>query len=368
MKFVDYAKIHLRSGSGGNGCASFRREKFIPYGGPDGGDGGSGGGIIFQGVKGKTTLLDFQFRQHFHASNGTRGMGKDKHGKSGEPLVLQVPLGTVVQDAETGEVLHEVVDEQPRLCLAGGAGGRGNTRFKTSTNRAPEMAEVGQPGIEKWIVLELKLMADVGLVGFPNAGKSTLISRISKARPKIADYPFTTLTPNLGMVQTEGFESFVVADIPGIIQGAHEGVGLGLRFLRHIERTALLLLLVDVSDTIEHDPMEEYRILLRELEAFQATLLDKPRAVALTKVDALSDAGRLEDLAAQLQGEGEQVYPISSVTGSGIPELVNYLGAQVLKQRAELASQDEHASASTPHKTPPHGRPAGSGISSERNR
>ena len=356
MRFVDYVKIHLRSGKGGKGCASFRREKFVPRGGPDGGDGGNGGDILIQGVKGKSTLLDFQFRQHFHAPGGTGGMGKDRHGKNGEPLVLKLPLGTIVQDAETGEALAEVVDEQPRLCLKGGTGGKGNTRFKTSSNRVPEQAEEGWPGIEKWVVLELKLMADVGLVGFPNAGKSTLISRISRARPKIADYPFTTLVPNLGMVQTEGFESFVVADIPGIIKGAHEGVGLGLRFLRHIERTALLLLMLDVSGAEEREPMAEYRILLEELEAFSATLPDKPRAVALTKTDAAPGAGAVQALAEQLRAAGETVFPISAVTGEGIPELVRHLGTQVFRLRRERASQDEYASASTPRRSPP---PAG---------
>jgi GTP-binding protein len=357
VKFVDQVKIHLRSGRGGNGCASFRREKFVPYGGPDGGDGGDGGHILFQGVGGKSTLLDFQFRQHIHAANGTGGMGKDRHGKCGEALILQVPLGTVVNDAETGEVLLEVVDEEPRLCLSGGAGGKGNTRFKTSTNRVPLDAEEGKPGVERWVSLELKLMADVGLVGFPNAGKSTLISRISQARPKVADYPFTTLVPNLGVVPGGGFESFVVADIPGIIRGAHDGAGLGLRFLRHIERTAMLLLMLDVSGMAEHEPMDEYRILLEEMEAFSAALPDKPRAVALTKVDAAPDAAALKDITAQLQALGERVFAISAVSGRGLDDLLLLLGGEVFALRAERASQDEHEIPSTPHKSsPPAGR------------
>jgi GTP-binding protein len=362
MKFVDYVKINLRSGRGGNGCASFRREKFVPHGGPDGGDGGDGGGIYFAGTPGKATLLDFQYRQHFHAANGTGGMGKNMHGRSGEDMVLQVPFGTVVNDAETGETLLEVVDEQSILCLKGGRGGRGNTRFKTSTNRAPEQFGTGEPGSDKWVVLELRLMADVGLVGFPNVGKSTLISRISKARPKIADYPFTTLTPNLGVVQAEGFQSFVVADIPGIIQGAHEGAGLGLRFLRHIERTALLLLLLDVSELAEKPPLEEYGILLGEMEAFSPTLLEKPRAVALNKIDTATEGSGLEALAGELERKGEEVFPISAVTGAGLPELLRFLAGRVIASREARATPDRPGAASTPRRTSPRARPRSGDI------
>ena len=351
MKFVDQVKVYLRSGRGGNGCASFRREKFIPRGGPDGGDGGKGGDVLFQGVKGKSTLLDFQFRQHMRAPDGTGGMGKKRHGRTGEPLVMQVPLGTVVTDAESGEVLMEVLDEEPRVCLAGGAGGRGNTRFKTSTNRLPMDAEEGRPGTEILVKLELKLMADVGLVGFPNAGKSTLISRISKARPKIADYPFTTLVPNLGVVPATGFESFVVADIPGIIRGAHEGAGLGLRFLRHIERTAMLLLMLDVSGMAENEPMVEYRILLEEMEAFAPSLPLKPRAVALTKVDSAPHPQELERIAAELTAAGERVFSISAVSGQGLSELLAHLAGQVLAAREEAATPDECGPSSTRRKS-----------------
>lgn len=333
MKFVDRVKINLRSGNGGNGCCSFRREKFVPRGGPDGGDGGTGGGIYFQGDKGKTTLLDFQFRQHLHAGTGGGGMGKKRHGKRGTPLTLAVPPGTEVKDAESGELLLEILDDQLQLCLAGGRGGRGNARFKTSTHRAPEEFETGQPGVERWVVLELKLMADVGLVGLPNAGKSTLISRVSRARPKIADYPFTTLVPNLGVVKTAGFESFVIADIPGIIAGAHGGAGLGIRFLRHIERTALLLLMLDISGWEERDPLDDYRVLLAEMEAFGPSLLDKPRAVALTKTDLVEKNPGVSQLQKTLAAKGEPVFPISSVTGEGLNELIGHLAREVAAVR-----------------------------------
>ena len=346
MKFVDSAKINLRSGEGGNGCSSFRREKYVPRGGPNGGDGGNGGAVYFQGNPAKATLLDFQYRQHFRARNGEAGMGKNMHGKNAAPLIIEVPFGTIVNDAETGRELLDVVDEQPRLCLKGGRGGKGNARFRTATDRAPRHWEEGEPGEERWVVLELKLFADVGLVGFPNAGKSTLISRISRARPKIAEYPFTTLAPNLGVVQTEGYESFVVADLPGIIRGAHEGAGLGLRFLRHIERTALLLILVDGTALAEPPPGEAYRTLLEELDAFDAKLLKKPRALALTKIDAATDDGTL---AAIREQAGETpVFPISAVSGEGIEALLRFLSGRVSSDRSQSRSPEKPASLSIP--------------------
>ncbi|MDH5751952.1 MAG: GTPase ObgE [Deltaproteobacteria bacterium] len=334
MQFVDYVKINIRSGSGGNGCSSFRREKFIPRGGPDGGNGGDGGDVYFLGTTRRTSLLDFHYHRHYRAPDGTGGKGKDMHGRSGEVLLIEVPFGTIVRDAESGDVLLEVLDETPLLCLRGGRGGRGNTTFKSSTNRTPEECTPGEPGEEKWVELELKLMADVGLVGFPNAGKSTLISRISKARPKIADYPFTTLTPQLGVVRATGYETFVVADIPGIIKGAHEGHGLGHRFLRHIERTAMLLLLLDCAQEPD-EVVLQYETLLDELGLHEAALLEKRRLVAITKTDASPDPEHLKDLVQRLEKRGEQVFPISAVAGRGLDELIAVLGREVKRLREE---------------------------------
>ncbi|MDH4120837.1 MAG: GTPase ObgE [Deltaproteobacteria bacterium] len=344
MKFVDYAKVEIRSGKGGNGCCSFRREKFIPFGGPDGGNGGDGGAVYVKGSTRRSTLLDFKFKQHFHAGTGGGGMGKDRHGKRGDDLVLELPLGTTLKDAETDELLMEVMDETPRLLMTGGRGGRGNATFRSSTNRVPMESTPGEDGQLRWVILELKLMADVGLVGYPNVGKSTFISRISKARPKIADYPFTTLVPNLGVVQGQGYSTFVVADIPGIIQGAHDGVGLGLQFLRHIERTALLLLMLDVSG-VTMDPWEEYQVLLSEMEQFSAALLNKPRLVALTKMDLVADETTLEPLKKQLAEKGETVFALSAVSGKGVEELVNRLAQEVAQLREkERAQQDQQKS------------------------
>jgi GTP-binding protein len=369
MKFVDYVKIHVRSGAGGNGCCSFRREKFVPRGGPNGGDGGRGGDIVFQGSARKATLLDFHFRRHFAAQRGGHGRGKDQHGKDGESLVIEVPFGTVVRDAATGEVLLECLDATPLPLLRGGQGGRGNTRFKSPTHRAPMECEPGQPGEERWIVLELKSIADVGLVGFPNAGKSTLIGRISRARPKVADYPFTTLTPNLGVVHAEGFESFAVADIPGLIPGAHAGAGLGDRFLRHIERTGLLLLLLDLSELAERGPWEQYETLLEELRLYSPALLTKPRAVALNKADLVPNLERLAPLRARLEERAETVYAISAATGQGLPELVSFLAERVNARRAAVESDSRsigRTSGSTPRRRAPLPPPVSSGSGATR--
>lgn len=333
MKFVDSVKIHVRSGNGGAGCTAFRREKYVPHGGPDGGDGGKGGDVFAVGEPGKNTLLDLSFQQHQHAEHGINGSGSDKHGRNGKDLYIRVPLGTVFKDIETGEIFLEVVEIKEYLLFPGGRGGRGNARFKTSTNRTPEYHQPGEPGHECWVRLELKLMADVGLVGFPNAGKSTLISSVSQARPKIADYPFTTLVPQLGVVKIADLDPFVIADIPGIIAGAHDGRGLGDRFLRHIERTASLLLLLDVSGFSENPPEEEYATLLEELELFSPKLLQKSRAIALTKLDSVSDYEALDAFQKFLEAAGEIVFRVSSVSKDGIPELLHYLGEVVKKER-----------------------------------
>ena len=333
MKFVDSVKIHVRSGKGGSGCTSFRREKYIPMGGPDGGDGGKGGDIYFVGDQNRNTLLDLSFQQHQHAENGANGSGSDKHGRNGKDLLIHVPLGTVVKNIETGEIFLEVVETKDYLLFSGGRGGRGNARFKTSTNRAPEYYQTGELGYDCWVRLELKLMADVGLVGFPNAGKSTLISNVSQARPKIADYPFTTLVPQLGVVKIANLDPFMIADIPGIVAGAHEGRGLGDRFLRHIERTASLLLLLDVSGFSEKSPQEEYTILIEELELFSPKLLEKSRAIALTKMDSVVEDNGLDELEKFLEALGETVFRVSSLSKVGIPELLHYLGELVTKER-----------------------------------
>ena len=333
MKFVDSVKIHVRSGNGGSGCSSFRREKYVPQGGPDGGDGGKGGDVFFVGDVSKNTLLDLSFKQHQYAESGMNGSGSDRHGRKGKDLRIHVPLGTVVKDNETGEIFIEVIEKKDYLLFNGGRGGRGNSRFKNSTNRAPEYHQPGEIGDDIWVRLELKLLADVGLVGFPNAGKSTLISSVSQARPKISDYPFTTLVPQLGVVKINEIDPFVIADIPGIIEGAHEGKGLGDRFLRHIERTSSLLLLLDVSGFSENYPKEEYEILIQELELFSPKLLEKPRAIALTKMDSVSEDIALNELVHFLEEKGETIFQISSITKKGIPELLQFLGKLVKKKR-----------------------------------
>ncbi len=323
--FIDYVKILCRSGKGGAGSRHFHRAKYIPKGGPDGGDGGRGGHIILKGNRHMWTLLPLRYRRHVFATNGQSGGENRSTGKDGEDQIIEVPVGTAVFDAETGDFLCEVTEDEEEIkLLRGGKGGLGNWHFATSTNRAPRYAQPGQPAIEKAVVLELKLLGDVGLVGFPNAGKSTLLSAISAAKPKIADYPFTTMEPSLGIVEYRGDKSFVMADIPGIIEGASEGKGLGLRFLRHIERNAVLLFMVPAdSDDIKKD----YEILLNEVRQFNPELADKSRVLAISKSDMLDDELR-EELAKELP-EGVPAVFISAVTGQGITELKDLLWREI---------------------------------------
>jgi GTP-binding protein len=330
MKFLDLAKVHIRSGAGGAGCVSFRREKFIEFGGPDGGDGGQGGSVWAEAAPGLNTLIDFRYQQHFFAKNGQPGMGSQRTGKSGEDIVLRVPAGTEILDADEETVIADLTEVGQRVLLArGGNGGWGNMQFKSATNRAPARANPGQEGVERTIWLRLKLIADAGLVGLPNAGKSTLLAAVSNARPKIADYPFTTLVPNLGVVGIDGRE-FVLADIPGLIAGASEGRGLGTQFLAHVERCAVLLHLVDgTSGTITRD----YRTIVTELAAYAGALAGKPRITALNKADAL-DARILSARRRALEkASGGPVFVISAVSGQGLPEVLRALQAEIARGR-----------------------------------
>lgn len=336
--FVDEVIVRVKGGDGGNGCMAFRREKFVPKGGPSGGDGGRGGDIVLFASKHHNTLLHFRYNPEHTAERGRHGEGSNRTGRNGAAIQLPVPLGTIAYDADTGDVLHDFTEEHDTFVIArGGRGGRGNQHFATPTNQAPTHHEPGRPGEEKRIRLELKLLADVGLVGFPNAGKSTLISRISAARPKIADYPFTTLVPNLGVVQTEDDRTFVVADIPGLIEGAHEGHGLGIQFLRHIERTSLLLHLVDVSEMSGREPAADFHVILGELGSFSETLAAKPMFVVATKMDAAQDPARVESLEAAAKERGLPVFRISAVTGEGLRELVRAAASAVLRQEPPSA-------------------------------
>ncbi|MBI4849302.1 MAG: GTPase ObgE [Nitrospirae bacterium] len=283
MQFIDQVKVYVKAGDGGRGCISFRREKYVPKGGPNGGDGGRGGHIIFKAVSNLNTLLDLKYQQQYRAERGEHGMGKDMHGKNGKDLTIPVPPGTLIKDADTGEILSDLtIEGQEFFAAKAGRGGLGNAHFKTATRQAPMFAQPGEPGEEKNLVLELKLLADVGLIGLPNAGKSTLISALSAARPKVADYPFTTLIPVLGVVKHEDFRSFVIADIPGLIEGAHKGAGLGFQFLRHVERTSILLHLVDISEMAEGDPVENFEKINKELELYSPELMKKPLSVNIS--------------------------------------------------------------------------------------
>ena len=336
--FVDYVKIFCRSGKGGRGSSHFRREKYIPKGGPDGGDGGDGGHIILRGNRNYWTLLHLRYKRHIFAEHGGGGGRSQRSGKKGDSRVIEVPCGTVAYDAHTGEYLCDITDDgQEVILLRGGRGGLGNTRFKTATNQAPRYAQPGEPYEEKWIILELKLLADVGLVGFPNAGKSTLLSVVSAAKPKIGNYPFTTLEPNLGIVSYRDGKSFVLADIPGIIEGASEGKGLGLRFLRHIERNSLLLFLVPAD---ADDIREEYTILLNELMQYNPELLDKRMVLAISKSDMLDDE-LMQEISLQLP-DIPSVF-ISSITGYGISALKDILWRELNAEDFAPVSSSEHS-------------------------
>jgi GTP-binding protein len=324
MRFVDEVKIEVKSGAGGAGCVSFRREKFIPLGGPDGGDGGKGGDVIFQVSPHLATLLDLRHKPHLKAGRGKHGMGKDRHGAGGEDMTVLLPQGTVIKDAETDEVLADLSEPgQTVLLMKGGRGGQGNARFASATNKAPKFAQPGEPGEERWLRLELKLMADVGLLGFPSVGKSSFIAKVSAARPKIADYPFTTLVPNLGVVPYKNYRSFVIADMPGLIEGAHTGAGLGLRFLKHVERTELLLHILDISWMPDRDPIREYEAINRELAQFDPELARKRQIIVINKLDLPAVRENLPQVLPWFTERGLKVFPISAATGEGIPPLLD---------------------------------------------
>jgi GTP-binding protein len=332
--FIDEVRIQVKAGDGGNGCMAFRREKFVPKGGPSGGDGGRGGDVYMVANEHENTLLRYRFNPEHKAERGRHGEGSNCTGADGASIELPVPVGTIVYDDATGARIYDFTAPGERHLLArGGRGGRGNARFATSTHQAPTEHEPGRPGQQFRLRLELKLLADVGLVGFPNAGKSTLISRISAARPKIADYPFTTLEPNLGVAQLPDYRSFVVADLPGLIEGAHEGHGLGIQFLKHIERTSLLLHLVDVSEASGRDPVQDFDTIVAELAAFSDALAAKPMLVVATKLDAAQEPDRLESLRGHAAAKGLAFFAISSATGQGVDELKYAVAAQVAAAR-----------------------------------
>ncbi|MEM1099967.1 MAG: GTPase ObgE [Pseudomonadota bacterium] len=337
MKFLDLAKVYIRSGAGGGGCVSFRREKYIEYGVPDGGDGGKGGSVIVEAVPGLNTLIDFRYQQHFFAKNGQAGMGSQRTGKDGSDIVLRVPVGTEILDEDEETVIADLTEEGQTIVLArGGNGGFGNLHFKSATNQAPRRANPGQPGVERTIWLRLKLIADVGLLGLPNAGKSTFLAATSNARPKIADYPFTTLTPNLGVVGVDNHE-FVIADIPGLIEGAHEGKGIGDRFLGHVERCSALLHIVDgTSDDIGGD----YATIIAELEAYGGDLAEKPRITALNKIDALDEDERAAAKRTLEEAAKSRVYMMSGVAGEGVTPVLRALRTEITAAAEEDAPED----------------------------
>jgi GTP-binding protein len=344
MHFIDEVRLLVKAGDGGRGCVAFLREKYRPRGGPSGGDGGDGGSVIFRVDAQLNTLIDLAHQKHVRATSGEPGRGKDQHGKNGQDLIVRVPPGTMVSDNETGELLADLRAAGDEVIAAkGGMGGKGNAHFATSTNRAPRFAQPGIPGEERAVRLELRLLADVGLVGFPNAGKSTCISAVSAARPRIADFPFTTLTPHLGVVRYGEEHSFVMADVPGLIEGAHEGHGLGVRFLRHLARTSVLVHLLDISD-LEHDPWRDYQVINNELACFDATLLERPQIVVVTKLDLPDTRERFPEIRELFASHGIELLAISAVTGEGVKEFVLHV-ARTLEARKNtlntLADENE---------------------------
>lgn len=334
MKFIDEALISVQSGDGGNGCVSFRREKYVPRGGPNGGDGGKGGDVVFKTTSRMHTLYSFNFKKHFRAERGKHGRGKNQSGKSGKDLIIFVPPGTLIKEAETGRVLKDFVrSDESFLGVRGGRGGLGNQHFASPRNRAPRYAQKGEPGQTLSLKLELRLLADVGIIGLPNAGKSTLVSKLSSARPKVADYPFTTLTPTLGVVAHQGTGPFVIADIPGLIEGAHRGVGLGTRFLKHVERSRFLLHLIDLSAVPSEDPLSPFHTVNQELQQFSQTLAQKAQVIVLNKVDKPGTLAVAQELRNAFQPLNLDVWVISAVTGEGLEQLRDHLAGLVEKGR-----------------------------------
>ena len=328
--FTDYTKIVIKSGDGGNGAITFRREKYVAAGGPDGGDGGNGGNVYFQVDKDKNTLIDFRYNKKFKAKNGENGSGSNCNGKYGEDLYIKVPIGTVVKDAETGKVIADLSEpQQKELILKGGRGGRGNSHFATATRQVPRFAEDGEKGEEKELILELKLLADVGLLGFPNVGKSTFLSVVTDARPKIANYHFTTLEPNLGVVKTKGGDGFVIADIPGIIEGASDGVGLGIQFLRHVERTRLLLHFLDVSGQEGRNPVEDFYTINKELVKYSEKLSKRKQIIVANKIDVMQDENILQEVENLAKKENLKMFKISAATKEGVEELIDYVNKEL---------------------------------------
>ncbi|MBU7593726.1 GTPase ObgE [Metabacillus halosaccharovorans] len=340
--FVDQVKVYVKGGDGGNGMVAFRREKYVPKGGPAGGDGGNGADVVFEVEEGLRTLMDFRYKRHFKAPRGEHGMSKNQHGKNSQPMIVKVPPGTVVTDEETGQVIADLTEHGQQAVIAkGGRGGRGNSRFATPANPAPELSENGEPGIERNVILELKVLADVGLVGFPSVGKSTLLSVVSSAKPKIAEYHFTTLVPNLGMVETEDGRSFVMADLPGLIEGAHQGVGLGHQFLRHIERTRVIVHVIDMSGLEGRDPYEDYLTINAELKEYNLRLTERPQIIVANKMDMPDSEENLAGFKKKLD-EDLQIFPISAITRDGVRELL-YAVADAIEQTPEFPLYEEEA-------------------------